>query len=115
MEADNKKNEIKPITNPASSSPHVVVETYALDMANTIGSDTEGLVKKIIHGEEEHLKEKKELSPESKKNKLFMLIGILLIALAVGILAFFFFDKGADTVPVEKQFTPLVFTDQSTF
>ncbi len=94
---------------------NAIVETYAEDMAEVLENNTEGLVKKIIQGEEEHNKEKKELSPESKKNKLFMFIGILLIILAVGILSFFLFDKGVNTVLVEKQFTPLIFTDQSTF
>ena len=114
MEADNKKNEIKPITNPASSSPHVVVETYALDMANTIGSDTEGLVKKIIHGEENKEIEKKNLSPQSVKNKAYMFMSILLLILAVS-LSFFFFvkTKTIGTVAVKPQNTSLIFTDKN--
>jgi len=46
MEADNKK-EIKPIPKA------VLVETYAEDMATVIGGDAGGIVKKIIHSEEE--------------------------------------------------------------
>ena len=49
---------------------HGVVETYAEDMAKVIEDDKSGLVKKIIHGAEEHEIEKINLSPESKKNKL---------------------------------------------
>jgi hypothetical protein len=93
-----------------------IVETYAEDMAKVIEDDKEGLVKKIIHGEEEHQEEKKNLSPESKKNKLFMLIGILLMFLALGTLSyFFFFKKDINTVPVAKQFVPIIFNDKSTF
>ena len=39
-----------------------VIETYAEDMAEVISNDTEGLVKKIIHAEEEHEALKKNMS-----------------------------------------------------
>jgi hypothetical protein len=94
---------------------NVVVETYAEDMAEVIGSDTEGLVKKIIQGEEEHEKEKKNLSPESKQNKIFMLVGALLIIIALGTLSFFILTTKVETVMVEKQFTPLIFNDKSVY
>jgi hypothetical protein len=97
-----------------NNTQNKIVETYAGDMADVIESDKGDLVKKIIHGEEEHEEERKNLSPESKKNRIFMFIGILLIALALATLSFFIFNKDADTVPVQKQFIPLVFTDQST-
>ncbi len=93
----------------------IVAETYAEDMAKVLENDKEGLVKKIIHGEEEHEQEKKNLSPESKKNKFFMFISFLLIFLALATLSFFFFKKDINTVPVEKQFVPIIFNDQSTF
>ncbi|MBI3888372.1 hypothetical protein HY311_01115 [Candidatus Nomurabacteria bacterium] len=92
-----------------------IVETYSGDMAEVLESDTEGLIKKIIHGEEEHSKEQKEMSPESKKNRLFMIIGIVLIAIALIILSFFLFRKNASTVPVAQQFIPIVFNDQITY
>ncbi|MBU0999115.1 hypothetical protein KKG24_02280 [Patescibacteria group bacterium] len=101
-----KNNEIK----------NTIVETYAGDMAEVIENDKEGLIKKIIHGEEEHEQEKNNLSPESKKNRLFMLIGILLIMLGLLVLSFFFLKKdGNNTVSVEKQFVPIIFNDQSVF
>jgi len=89
-----------------------IVETYAEDMAKVIENDTEGLVKKIIHGEEKHEAEKENQSPESKKNKLFMFVSFLLIFLALAILSFFLFRKTPNTVPVESQFVPIVFNDQ---
>ena len=92
-----------------------IVQTYAEDVAKVIENDTGGLVKKIIHGEEEHEAEKRNLSPESKRNKFFMFISILLLFLALATLSFFFFKKDINTVPVEKQFVPIIFNDQSTF
>src|SRR3989339_920715 len=127
MEGDNKLNEI-PTRNASSladaggkaaPSPirKVAAETYAGDMAEVIENDREGLVKKIIHGEERHEEEKKNLSPESKKNKLLMFLSAFFMFLALVILFFFFFifKKEANTIPTEKQFTPIIFNDQSTF
>jgi len=93
-----------------------IVQTYTGDMAEVLENDKEGLVKKIIHGEKEHEEERENLSPESKKNKLFLYVGVLLISLAVVTLSFFFFfKKEINTVPVKEQFTPIIFNDQSSF
>ena len=89
----------------------VVVETYAEDMAKVIADDREGLVKKIIHGEEEH--EKERLIPQSTKNKLFLLLGFFLLACGISLLVFFMAKHEAPTIPIEKQFTPIIFTDAS--
>lgn len=91
------------------------VKTYAEDMAEVLENDREGLVRKIIQGEEEHEEEKKNLSPESKKNKAYMLISVFLVLVSVLTLSFFVLKKDVNTVPVEKQFVPLIFNDQSTF
>lgn len=107
---DNKK---QPTVNEDNNK---FVKTYAEDMARVLENDKEGLVKKIIHGEQEHEQEKKNLSPESKKNKLFMLIGFILIFLALLILSYFLLKKeNINTVVVEKQFVPIIFNDKSTF
>jgi hypothetical protein len=100
---------------PENKTNNKIVQTYAEDMAQVLENDTEGLVKKIIHGEEEHEEEKKNLSPESKKNKIFLFVSLILILISIGTLAFFFLKEDVKTVPVEKQFVPLIFTDQSTF
>jgi len=94
---------------------NAVVQTYSADMAEVIEGGEEGLVKKIIHGEEEHEKEKMNLSPESKKNKLFMLFSFLLLFSAIGICFFFFLNKKTSTVEIAAQFAPLIFNDQTTF
>jgi len=108
-----EENKIK---STASEESNKFVETYAEDMARVLENDKEGLVKKIIHGEEEHEQEKKNLSPESKKNRLFMLIGFVLIFLALIILSYFLFKKeDINTVAVQKQFIPLIFNDKSEF
>ncbi|MEK7539211.1 MAG: hypothetical protein AAB595_01035 [Patescibacteria group bacterium] len=92
---------------------HGVVQTYAQDMAQVLEDDKGGLIKKIIQGEEKHEEEKRNLSPESKKNKFFMLISVLFIALGLATLFFFILTKEVPTVPIEKQFTPLIFNDTS--
>ncbi|MFA5791994.1 MAG: hypothetical protein WC884_03065 [Candidatus Paceibacterota bacterium] len=91
-----------------------IVQTYAGDMAEVIENDTEGLVKKIIHGEEQHEAEKRNLSPLSKKNKILMFVSILLIIFAL-IIFFSFFKKNTNIVDVEKQFASLIFNDQNSF
>ena len=100
-----KENELKNKT----------VQTYAEDMAKVIQGDKEGLIKKIIHGEEEAEKEKKNLSPESKKNQFFMFAGIVLFLVALGVFSFFFFSQTNNTVPVTEQFAPFIFNDKTAF
>jgi hypothetical protein len=95
---------------------HKIIQTYAGDMAEVIeGNQEKGIIKKIIHEEEEYEKKKRDLSPESKKNKFFMFVGIFLIVLASITLSFFLFKKNINTVEVEKQFVPLIFNDQSIY
>lgn len=101
MEPEKKKN--------------VIVETFADDMAEALRNDKEGLVKKIIEGAEAHEEERKNLSPESKQNKVFMISSIALLVLGAATLAFFIFTRGPKTVPVEKQFTPIIFNDKTSF
>jgi hypothetical protein len=89
------------------------IHTYAEDVAKIIAKDTGSLVKKIIHAEEEREGEKKEESPLLKKNKYFMFISVSLLILSLIILFFFlFFKTDINTVPVEKQFVPIIFNDQ---
>jgi len=91
------------------------VETFTDDMVRALEGNKEGLIKKIIHEEEEHEALKENLSPESKKNKLFMLISVFLIFLAVTILIFFFFNRDINTVSVNLQAGSLIFTDKTDF
>ena len=92
------------------------VETYTADMVKAIESDKGGLIKKIIHEEEEHEAEKVNLSPGSKKNRTFMFIGMVLIFLALIVLIFLaFFNDKINTVPIVPQASSIIFTDQTDF
>ena len=92
------------------------VETYTADMVKAIESDKGGLIKKIIHEEEEHEALKKELSPDSKKNRAFMFISIILIILALAALVFLIFlNQKINTVPIMPQFSSIIFADQTNF
>ena len=100
---------------PENKAKNVFVETYAEDMAKVIKDDHQGLVKKIIQEEKARADEKKNLSPESKKNRIFMQMSATLFILGLGILFFLFWNRGADTVEPVPEFVPLIFTDQSSF
>ncbi len=92
------------------------VETYADDMAKTISGGQGGLIKKIIHEEEEKEALKRNISPESKKNKLFMTISVVLLVLAISLLVYLFISKkSSETAGIAPQFTPLIFTDKTDF
>jgi hypothetical protein len=92
------------------------VETYTEDMVKAIGSDKGGLIKKIIHEQEELEALKKNVSPESKRNKLFVSISIVLLFFSFIIFSYLlFFNKTIKTVPISPQFTSLIFTDQNDF
>ncbi len=92
------------------------VETYTTDMVKAIEGDKGGLIKKIIHEEEEHEAEKTNLSPGSKKNRAFMFISITLIVLAFVVLVFLvFFNQKINIVQVVPQASSIIFTDQTEF
>lgn len=93
-----------------------VVQTYAEDMARALEDDKSGVIKKIIHGEEEHEKEKRNLSPESKRNRSFLLVGLVCIALGLTTLFYLLQGKDVPTVPAveaEKKYTAPIFLDQN--
>ncbi|MFA6177781.1 MAG: hypothetical protein WC694_02730 [Candidatus Paceibacterota bacterium] len=109
-----KDNEIFPHPTGVGGE-HKIVETFAGDMAEILENDREGLVKKIIHKEKEYEEKKKNFSPESKENKLFMFVSFLFLFFALLILFFFFVKKENNVVQVEKRFTPIIFNDRNTF
>lgn len=92
------------------------VQTYAEDMVKVIESSEGGLIKKMIHQDEQDEIEKKNLSPGSRKNKFFILASFIFIFLASGILAYLIVSKEEiGVVDVELQFTPIIFTDKTAF
>lgn len=93
-----------------------VAKTYADDMAKVLEEDQSGgLIKKILHSKEESDAEKKNLSPESAKNKFFMFASFILILTGMVAISFLVFKKNISTVTLEQQFKPLIFTDKSAF
>ncbi len=92
------------------------VRTYVEDMSSVIKENKEGVIKKIIHEQEDHEREKVNLSPESGRNKTFLLVGFLLILLAICTLFFLaFFREQIFTVPLDQKYVPIIFTDQNKF
>lgn len=95
---------------------NVNVETYAEDMARVIGDNENGAVKKIIEEQEDYNTEDKKTSPESKKNKIFLFIGIFLVLLSfIAVSLVYLFKKEIFTVEVAPQYVPIIFTDQTSF
>jgi hypothetical protein len=93
-----------------------VVETYAADMVKVMEKNEGGIIKKVIHEEEERDAIKKNISPESGRNRSFMFIGIGLILLSITILTvFIFLSNKIFTVDVGAQFSPIIFTDKTGF
>jgi len=92
------------------------VKTYAEDMAKVIESDSGGLIKKIIHQQEQYEIERKNSSPRSKKNQLFIFTGIVLVFLAIVLLVSLgVFKNKTKTVELIPQYTPPIFIDQNFF
>ena len=92
------------------------IETYTKDMAKAIENDKGGLIKKIIHEAEEHEYQKKNLSPDSKKNRIFITVSFMLIFIAVVVLSFLiFFRKEINTIPVVSQSASIIFSDKTEF
>jgi hypothetical protein len=94
---------------------NINVKTFAEDMSEVIEGDREGLVRKIIHEQELREEEKRNDSPDSKKNKLFMLASFLLVGAALTALFIFVYNKESNTIPIQPQFTSLIYNDQTAF
>jgi heme/copper-type cytochrome/quinol oxidase subunit 3 len=107
----------KPMSAPDKAPKKIgVVETYAADMTKTIEKAEGGMIRKIIAENEEHEAVKKNISPESKRNKLFMFIGVILVFFAFFILVFLFiFKNQISTINVAPQGAPIIFTDQTQY
>ncbi|PIR68493.1 hypothetical protein COU49_00420 [Candidatus Nomurabacteria bacterium CG10_big_fil_rev_8_21_14_0_10_35_16] len=117
MENENKKSPTNDNSGLADiNGQNRFIETYAEDMARVIEGDQGGLIKKIIQEESAKELEKKSLSPESRKNKFYIISGIIFWILAALILIFFVYKKDTiSVVPIERQFPSLVFSDKSFF
>jgi hypothetical protein len=92
------------------------VETYAGDMTKAIDGNEGSYIRKVIAEQEQLEDEKQNQFLKNKKNKILISFSILLIICALGSLAFlFFFKENIFTVPVNPQFTPIIYLDDTTF
>ena len=92
------------------------IETYTDDMAQAIRDDRTGLIKKIINEEEKNEAEKINLSPDSRRNKTFVLLGVILLLASFMIIVFlFFFKEEINTVSIEPKYSAYIFSDKSGF
>lgn len=106
---------MEPEKNPEKSSQKPIVETLASDMAKILENDQGGLIKKIIEGEEEKDKEKKNLSPESKRNKIFLVTSVALLFAGAALLFYFWQGRPGGTTEIPPESAPLIFTDKNAF
>ena len=115
MEIENSEEIKKDVLNVSENTPKTVgaIETFAGDMERVIKSGESGIIRKIIQEEEEKEAIKKNISPDSSRNKLFIIASILLIFIAIGIFLYFFILKDKNRiVPTQAQFTPIIFIDK---
>lgn len=111
---DNTENKDQPKID-LKSVDGKIVETLADDMARVIEDDKDGLIKKIIHQDEEREAEKINQSPEAQKNKVFVLVGSILLVATLGLLVFVISKQKPASVPIAGTASSLVFTDRSIF
>lgn len=92
------------------------IETYADDLASVLENNEEGLIKKLIHEQEEiDLKAKKD-SPESRQNKKFLIIGIALIFITFSVVYILLSKKEkSEVVEIKSQYKPIIFIEKTEF
>ncbi len=114
MNMENEKQNEVPVKNPIKKVG--LVETYAGDMSKVIEKNEDGIIKRIIHEQEEQELVKENLSPESKKNKFFMLLGGGLIIVAILVVFFLtVFQNQISSVTPNNQINPIIFTDKTSY
>lgn len=91
-----------------------VTHTFEGDMALAIQENKDGLVKKIIHEQEEKELEKRRLIIYSIKNKIYIGLTIIFILLAMSVVTYTYFKDSVDSFFVKKRFSPLIFHESST-
>jgi len=107
--------EQKPEPEKENKTQGKVMKTYAEDMADVIENDQSGLVKKIIHEQEMRELEKKNVSPVSQINKVYIFLSFIFLTGALLTFVFLLVREERSSVIVEPQFIPLFFNDKSVF
>lgn len=88
------------------------IETYTADMVRAIHDNKDGAIRKIIQEQEEREVEK-NLSPVSKKNKVFMTLGIVLLMLGVGAVLFWYLTRESGVISIAPKFAPLIYHENT--
>ncbi|HEU0085667.1 MAG TPA: hypothetical protein VFQ59_01770 [Candidatus Paceibacterota bacterium] len=92
------------------------VVTLTDEMIKVLESDSSGAIKKIIQEEEHREKVKKNFSPESTRNKVFLALSFFLVGFSViGLISIFLFREKIIVAPVQPQYNPIIFADKSFF
>jgi len=94
---------------------NVHVETYADHLAGAMHDNSEGAIRKIIEQERAYEEAKRNLSPKKVANQLYLYSGIVVMVVALGIVGYVAMGKVKKEVPLEPQYTPIVFNDDTVF
>ena len=100
----------------ANGSLHsrVNVQTYTKDLTNAIESNQGKIIKNMIQGQEGYGGSDKIYSHKSGINKIFVIIGIVLLVLAIGVIVVvWLLNNHSNTMAVTPQPQSLIFTDQT--
>ena len=91
-----------------------VVHTYAEDMAHAVEGIHGGEIKRLIQKDSEFKDEEVNLSPESKKNKMLMVLSaVLIIATVVIVFLVVKINSNSNTVvPIQKS-ESIIYTDKT--
>lgn len=92
------------------------METYSDDMVKTLERNNDGLIKKIIQEQKEKDLEKEKYSIESRKNQVFLLLGLLFFVVSIGVFVFSFLKDKQDVLIESKlRLNPILFTERTSF
>ncbi|HPS21436.1 MAG TPA: hypothetical protein PLO44_01350 [Candidatus Paceibacterota bacterium] len=111
---ENKEN--TQTVNSANFVPKVKAQTFADDMAKVLETGQGGVIHRLIEEQEQKEAEEKNKSLTSNKNKVFVIVSILLFFSAIGV--FFWINayrKNTLTAPVQPKFTPMIFLDKTSY
>ncbi len=101
---------------PENNEQKKSIKTYAEDLAGAVENAKGGAIKKMIEEQEGIEKQEENLSPESNKNKMLMLLSALFVILAFGVIFFLIKSKGQIPSPVQSdQSAQIIYTDKNQF
>lgn len=90
-----------------------VAHTYSDDMVGALGENQSGTVRNLIEAEEEREKLRESLSPQSKKNQLFLALGSLLFVCSLAGIVYTVLTSQGGAVNGPSTYKPLIFSDKT--